>query len=251
MDPLEPSSMLDVAFFNVLLDTFEARIDCADPSFLRPGGRGSEVAYGGLGYLPVLRCDRGLAKVGTAGCVFSDAAAVYVLEGADSEVKDAAEHIFEAQNNPDPDKRSPGKFLLKEGSRAFAEGALSGNALQRAKSRVVQEENRKKSCSLASSLLNTRLPLNQSPMCAASTQTCSCDEYPFASTWNNGNFRPERTSAKKINDSQNKAAGTGTLTQFYTSQRVIDYTLYPDQVRPYDPNAELNRGGDNFWVFIR
>ena len=57
--------------------------------------------------------------------------------------------------------------------------------------------------------------------------------------------------AKKINDSQNKAAGTGTLTQFYTSQRVIDYTLYPDQVRPYDPNAELNRGGDNFWVFIR
>jgi hypothetical protein len=251
MDPQDLSTMLDVASFYVVLDTFQARIEGADPSFLTAGGGYPEQVSGAMGYPPLLRCDRGLAKVGTEGCVFSDAAAVYVLERADSEVKEAAEHIFEAQNNPDPDKRSLGKFMLKEGSRGFAEGERSGNALQRAKSRVVQQLNRDKSCSLATSLLNTRLPLNQSPMCTAGTQTCSCDEYPFASTWNGGNFRPERTSAKQINDRHNKAAGTARLANFYTSQRVLDYTFYPDLVQPYDPNAESNRGGDNFWVFIR
>lgn len=133
----------------------------------------------------------------------------------------------------------------------MADASVTGvDALQRAKSLVVQDANRKSSCSLASSLYKTRLPLNQSAACAAGTQVCSCDEYPFASTWNGGRFVPDRTSAKLINDAHNKNAGTGNLTGFYAQQRVIDYTSYPEIVTPYDPSAESGRGGDDFWVYI-
>jgi len=178
---------------------------------------------------------------------------VYVLsKAAGSDVQEAAEHIFAAQNDPDPAKRSPGKWLLKPGTRAVAdESVRADKALQRAKSEVVQEENRKRSCSLATSLYNTRLPLNQSASCAAGKQRCSCDEYPFASTWSGGNFDPERTSAKLINYVHNGNAGSGRLTSFFTKQRVLDFTQYPDQVQPYDPSAESNRGGDDFWVHIK
>ncbi len=143
-------------------------------------GRTSQV-YRGLEVR--LRCDVGLAQPNSSCCVLPDAAAVYVLSRGDTSVAEAAQHIFEAQNNPDSSKRSPGKWKMKSGTRAVADASVTGvDALQRAKSLVVQDANRKSSCSLASSLYNTRLPLNQSAACNAGTQVCSCDEYPFAST---------------------------------------------------------------------
>ncbi len=88
-------------------------------------------------------------------------------------------------------------------------------------------------------------------MCATGAQVCSCDEYPFASTRNGGYFDPDRTSAKNINNDQNNSGGAGNLTNFYRVQRVLDFTQYPDQVQPYDPALETNRGGDDFWVHIK
>jgi len=196
-----------------------------------------------------LRCDRGVAQANTEGCVFPQAAAVYVLSRADGTVKEAAEHILEAQTGP---LQAPGKFLLRPGTRALADSSVTGAAaLQRAKSLTVQEENRKQSCSLATSLYKTRLPLNQSATCAEGTQRCSCDEYPFASTWSGGRFNPDRTSAKNINFEHNLKAGSARLTNFYLAERVLDFTQYPEQVQPYDPNAESNRGGDDFWVYVK
>jgi hypothetical protein len=83
------------------------------------------------------------------------------------------------------------------------------------------------------------------------TQVCSPDEYPFASTWNGGAFNPNLTSVKNINRKQNENAGRSNLSNFYTRERVLDFTFYPDNVSPYDPNAERNRGGDDFWVYVR
>ena len=249
MDPQDLSTMLDVASFYVVLDTFQARIEGADPSFLTAGGGYPEQVYGAMGYPPLLRCDRGLAKVGTEGCVFSDAAAVYVLDRDDSKVKEAAEHIFEAQNNPDPDKRSLGKFVLKEGSRGFAEGERSGNALQRFKnSENYSRPNNRAACSrsLTTSLINTRPP-NSSSSCTPMQAGCDCDEFPFNATWQGAEFVPNRTSVKWINRAQNINAGGGKLTGFFTTQRVLDLSPYPAGFTTLPPYS----AGDNFWVFVK
>ena len=129
---------------------------------------------------------------------------------------------------------------------------MGGNALQRAKSTVVGNSNRKESCGKQlASLINVRQPLSQSASCTAGLQACSCDEYPFASTWNGGRFNPDHTSVKRINDDHNKKAGIGNLSGFYRIQRILDFTNYPEQVQPYDPNAESNRSGDDFWVYVK
>jgi VCBS repeat-containing protein len=198
-----------------------------------------------------IRCDRGVAQANTQGCILPEAAPVYVLDSAPgSSVQEAAEHIREAQYGS---LNSPGKFVLKANTRAVADSSVIGiNALQRAKSTVVQNANRSASCTSASSLFNTRIPLNQSSSCAANLQTCSCDEYPFAATWNGGRFSPDKTSAKRINASHNGAAGGVNLSiKFFGRERVLDFTQYPDQVQPYDPSAESNRGGDDFWILIK
>ena len=225
-------------------------------SFERPPERTESFNYSsGYGYAPELRCDRKVAQINTDGCVFTQAAPVYVLsKAAGLDVQEAAQHIFEAQNNADPARRSPGKWLLKAGTRAVADDSvLANNALQRAKSLTVQTTNRKASCANdnPNSLIKIRVPINQSASCVAGTQTCSCDEYPFASTWSGGNFDPGRTSVKIVNDKHNIKAGSGKLTTFFNQQRVLDFTVYPEQVQPYDPNAVSNRGGDDFWVHVK
>ncbi len=249
MDPQDLSTMLDVASFYVVLDTFQARIEGADPSFLTAGGGYPEQVYGAMGYLPLLRCDRGLAKAGTEGCVFADAAAVYLLERANPEVKEAAEHIFEALNNPDPDKRSLGKFLLKEGSRGFAEGERSGNALQRFKnSDDYGKPNNLAACSRDRTTSLIKIPpVRSSSTCSPNQAGCECDEYPFNATWQGAAFDPNRTSVKWINGLQNNKAGGGRLTGFFTKERVLDLSPYPADRSTFPPYV----AGDNFWVFVR
>jgi hypothetical protein len=249
MDPQDLSTMLDVASFYVVLDTFQARIEGADPSFLTAGGGYPEQVYGAMGYTPLLRCDRGLAKVKTEGCVFSDAAAVYWLPRADSRVQEAAEHIFEAQNNPDPEKRSLGKFLLKEGSKGFAEGERSGNALQRFKnSDAYGKPNNVAACSRDRSTSLIKIPpVRSSSTCSPNQAGCSCDEFPFNATWQGAAFEPNRTSVKWINETQNIKAGGGRLSGFFTRERVLDLSPYPADRATFPPYV----AGDNFWVYIQ
>jgi hypothetical protein len=207
--------------------------DATNVNFLRP---------------PEIRCDKGVAKAGSNGCVFPQAAAVYLLRLADGSVKEAAQHIVEAQAAGSPG----GGFTLAQGKRAVA--GASGAALRRAKSEAIQGLNRDASCGAKdSSLINVRQPLNQSASCAANQQPCSCDEYPFASTWDGGNFAPGQTSVKRINGKHNENAGGGKLSSgFYARERVLDFTNYTGApFSPYDPSLESNRGGDDFWVLVK
>jgi hypothetical protein len=243
-DPNQALDMQDISLYSFL---YNNAIDGAE--FERPNGNEVYSFSSGMGYLYPLRCDRGVAQVGTEGCVFPAAAAVYVLSRGDGSVREAAEHILEAQNGP---LQSPGRFLLRPGTRAIADQSVTnGAALQRAKSETVGNENRDRSCRLAASLFNTRTPLNQSASCAAGSVSCECDEYPFAATWNGGRFNPEHTSVKRISAAHNRAAGSGKLSGFFRNERVLDFTQYPERVQPYDPSAESNRGGDDFWVYVR
>jgi len=216
----------------------------------RPNGNGMFGFSSGMGFLYPLRCDRGVAHLNTKGCVFPAAAAVYVLSRKDDTVKEAAEHILEAQTGP---LQSPGKFLRRPGTRAMADqSVMGGAALQRAKSETVRKENRAESCGTKlTSLIKTRQPLSQSSACAAGTVPCECDEYPFAATWSGGRFSPEHTSVKRISRDHNQAAGGGKLSGFFRTERVLDFTQYPEQIQPYDPSAESNRGGDDFWVYVK
>jgi hypothetical protein len=199
MDPNEPSTLVDLAFYSLTPDNFDARIEGADPSYQRPGASEPEFVYAGLGGLPILRCDRGLAKVKSEGCVFADAAPVYVLERADPQVREAADHIFEAQSNPDADRRSPGKFLLKLGTRAYVNvdgGEYLG--LKRFKnSDDYGKPNNLAACSRDRTTSLIKIPpVRSSSTCSPNQAGCECDEFPFNATWQGTAFDPNRTSVK-------------------------------------------------------
>lgn len=208
-------------------------------------------------YPSKLRCDRGVAQVDKSGCVYEEAAAVYVLRLDDPAVSEAAEHIKYAQaggvppadpNGPPNSGQlapSPGKFLLKPGSRALPDDSVTGGGLQRLKDdEGVAKLNRSASCKLSTALIAVRNP-EPSASCKTDLSNCECDEYPFASTWNGGYFAPDSTSVRRINKAQNNAAGGGTLTQWYLRERVIDLTVYPP-----DGSVPSPGGGDRFWVHV-
>ncbi|AKJ31945.1 NucA/NucB deoxyribonuclease domain-containing protein [Caldimonas brevitalea] len=249
----DPNTKSDWEQFLVYMNNF--RYTLKGTPYAAPLNPGGDPIYNdvpsGLSYPPALRCDRGVAQSGTKGCVFTDAAPVYVLDRADTTLTEAAEHIYEAQNHPDDAARSPGKFQLKAGTRAIPADAVKGiNALQRAKSERVRAENRERSCQASDSLFLTRLPLYTSASCAANPAGCQCDEYPFASTWNGGAFNPDRTSAKRINGAHNNAAGGGKLTNWYRTERVLDHSFADDQQTP-PGQLPTHVAGDEFWVHIQ
>jgi hypothetical protein len=249
-------SKYDMVFFNFSMTYVIPRIAGSDEQFRPPGGYSNFSFGSNLGYLPSLRCDRGVAKALTKGCVFHEAAAVLTLSKAPgSDVQEAAEHILEAQNDPDEFKRAPGRFALKTGTRAFADSASMDyySRLQRAKLKKVVDANRYASCdrSVGTSLIRSRQPEKFSATCLSSSAGCQCDEYPFAATWNGAHFRPERTSVKTINGSQNAKAGER-LGAFYLSQRILDFVLFADgPYLPFDPNFPTYSEADSFWVYVK
>lgn len=233
-------SPFDLAYFNLDLGYFDARIEGTDTGFKRPGGQTVQTAVSGLGTLPTLRCDKGVAQKGTAGCVFPQAAAVYVLKTSDFEVKEAAEHVAEAQAGG-----SPGAFAMREGTRAFADSGSLGRALQRLKNpKEISDPNRRVACGAAqASLINSRPP-KSSNTCSPNQANCQCDEYPFNATYQGAFYAPETTSVKWINGSQNLKAGGGKLSNFYRDQRLLDFGEYLSSGEP-----PLSSGlSDLFWV---
>jgi hypothetical protein len=240
-----PDSKHDMAFFSLSFPYFQDRIAGSDEQFRRPGG--AETGFStnsNLGNLPGLRCDKGLAEVGTKGCVFHEAAAVYVLKTPPQfGVTEAAEHVREAQGFG-----SPGKFLLKPQTRAFATNTYVENrGLQRFKDaqKLYGSPNRKVACTNTDALIKTR-PTFVSATCTPDAPLCQCDEYPFNSTWQGASFEPNTTSVKWINGKQNERAGSGNLTGWYRTQRILDFTEQPSFGIPAGPNV-LN---DFFWVYV-
>ena len=192
-----------------------------------------------------LRCDKGVAKPGTNGCVYPAAPAVLVLSTSEEAVKEAAEHIRKAQQGP---LGAPGGLSIDPVTNVAT--ASTGNALQRTKFLAVRQSNREASCISSQSLFVTR-PGTISASCQADPKDCQCDEYPFAATWNGGFFAPNSTSVKKIQGRQNETGG-GRLSGFYEKERVVDLTVYDGSptATPYDLSQERSRAGDNFWIHI-
>jgi hypothetical protein len=210
-----------------------------------------------LGTSPWIRCDRRMVQVDSSGCIFRDAAAVFDVNAIVT-ADDAIAHIAAAQRgigHPLQPQASPGKFKMLAGSIAVADPSVTGGmALQRLKDRVKQNDNRDEACSknanrVPLSIIRSRLPTNGSAQCTSGGTVnegapCSCDEYPFASTWQGAlSGNRDSVSAKFILDRDNKAAGTANLTNALKQMRVADFTDHSVT------NATMNPNNDNYWVW--
>jgi hypothetical protein len=201
--------------------------------------------------LPSIRCDRGMAVNGGSGCVYAEAPAVLVLAVGDASVKEAAIHIRDAQN-----AGSPGKLgFAADGSPSVsAFDPLQRTRVTGLKGQLVPSRigaNRANSCVFATSII-ARNPQNSETCALPGALGCSCDEYPFNSTWNGSYSNIAKTSARNISGIQNSAAGTR-LGQFYQSERVLDLTVDPGIIYNFGNEAfsiPVRLGGDDFWVHI-
>lgn len=179
-----------------------------------------------LGTLPPLTCDNGLARARTKGCVFEDAAAVFVL---DNGVPYSRDHVLQAIRRLD--MLNLGLYEPMPDHRASASPAAAGRALVRTRDLARIKANRNASAQACPTPAEVRaaceLPADD-PDAIVDQGPCDCDEYAFAST-RQGAFgrEPAEFSVKRIPAADNRRAGAA-LGAFYTRQRIKD--------------------GSNFWV---
>lgn len=191
-------------------------------------------SFWGGGWAPYLRCDQGLLPGNSsAGCVYSDAAAVRVVDSA--KYPEIAAHIREAMAGTSPGMSGGapgGGFAVLEGTRAVAAVGTQSPLFRLQPSEV--KANRAAACGGAPSSVISTYP-NASASCAGSVSGspvtgCSCDEYPFASTWNGAAYSPSYTSSKFVQHSENQGDGSA-HGGFYTKERVLP--------------------GEAFWVHVK
>ncbi|MGZ2748114.1 NucA/NucB deoxyribonuclease domain-containing protein [Burkholderia stagnalis] len=172
-------------------------------------------AYNGMGYIPNLRCDVGLAKSSTQGCVYPDAPAVLrTITTANPDVNESAIHILEAQA-----AGRPGKLVLLEDGTIFPDKSKSV-PLTRTRDATWRSQNRrasKEQCIAQYGSVKGQCTFTGDP--DETPTDCDCDEYPFAATQEGA--RSNDVSVKRIDASDNRRAGAF-LGNFYLNQRVLD-----------------------------
>jgi hypothetical protein len=136
------------------------------------------------------RCDS-IAVKGSRGCVFSDLAAVYVLHLHGHGVNSVASHVKTAQ------RTKPGHFGW------FGHG----KALTRATSASIARKNRRVAC--------------RNKHFAPDT----CDEYPFAATFQGASFFPHSNSTFPVPGDQNSREGALRVAM-YRSERLLNKDPY-------------------------
>lgn len=233
----------DVLTFDLTFHTFELLPSMA--------GRVAQSVYqfdSGLDAAGVrIRRDRGVAKAGSDGCVLPQAAAVFRVDASAPKGAEAVLHMEEAMA-----AGAPGRFRPKLGFRAIAdEAALKADrALQRTQIPLMRAANRHAACGDTRSSIIQQRP-KQSRSCAESHAVgCDCDEYPFASTYQGAFEQWATTSAKYLQQEDNRAIGSA-LASFYARERIIDLSYETGQpgvpTNPY-PGFVRVMGGDLFWV---
>ncbi|WP_233216982.1 NucA/NucB deoxyribonuclease domain-containing protein [Trinickia dabaoshanensis] len=180
---------------------------------LEDGQSISKFRGGANSYIPEIRCDVGLARRGTKGCVYLKAPAVFSgISVSDPDVDESAIHIREAQA-----AGRPGKFVAA-GDGSILPGS-DASALTRTRSQTRIKDNRD------AARKRYVEQYAEEPVCELTTDPddapgpCNCDEYPFAST-NEGASQAE-FSVKRIDARDNQRAGAR-LGNFFTSQRVLE-----------------------------
>lgn len=184
----------------------------------------SVVGFYGQAHIPRIRCDVGLAKANTQGCVYPDAPAVMrSIKTNDPDVDESAVHIKEAL-----EARKPGKFISR-GDGTILESS-EATALERLRSEPERRENRrlsKNQCIAQYGKVSGQCTFTGDPDDEPSA--CDCDEYPFAATRQgavSGNF-----SVKRIDSGDNRRAGAR-FGCFLASQRVLDGERFYIDVEP-------------------
>jgi Deoxyribonuclease NucA/NucB len=234
-DAVDAASLLWLRFQPTV---YQYRVQGAEPANgvewqLTPGGASGPVV------VPTMRCDKGVIHPRNGGCVFPEAAAVFVVDSA--EFPEAVVHLKQAMagKSSGMSAPAPGGFKLLNGTRAIGIEGNGSEPMQRA-NKAELTENRYAACGSGDSLIATREPVMASDSCEGSrygavVDGCSCDEYPFASTRSGANFYGHATSVKYIRKKQNQDEGSS-LSTFYTVERVV--------AADYD-------GSQVFWVITK
>lgn len=235
----------DVLTFDLLFRVFAYSADGGTPMLPFNKSHGFDPGLDSAGIR--VRCDHGVAKAGSNGCVFPQAAAVFVVGGGRGKPAEAVAHMREAL-----DEGAPGRIVMRQGFRAVADAAATGTALQRTQIAAMRDANRYASCGGAAASVIRQRP-KHSASCGNGRQGgCDCDEYPFASTYQGAFENRLTTSAKFVLSEDNQAVGRA-LGRFYVQQRVVDLS-YGTGVAgvatdPYRSFVRDDRG-DLFWVHI-
>ncbi|SFZ79094.1 NucA/NucB deoxyribonuclease domain-containing protein [Chitinimonas taiwanensis] len=170
-------------------------------------------------YVPKVRCDSGMAKKDSTGCVYYEAAAVFrSLALSNPDVDESARHIKDAQENG-----QPGQFVPKSPGSALADkDAVKPLSRQRGQSAIrASRESTKKAC-VARKNNPIQGECGSGDTDEPAGKGCDCDEYPFASSREGGQDDDgSGASIRIISPDDNRRAG-GLLGTFYLRERVID-----------------------------
>jgi hypothetical protein len=178
----------------------------------------------GLGYVPTIRCDVGLAKTGTQGCVYPEAPAIMTSVKTDNpNVDESALHIKEAQA-----AGRPGRYASpSDGSIKPAFGSAELTRLRNEQARKNNRAVSKTQCIAQYGKVNGLCDFTGDP--DETPTNCDCDEYPFAAT--NQGADGNEFSVKRIDASDNRRAGA-LFGCFLASQRVLDGEKFYIDVEP-------------------
>lgn len=188
----------------------------------------SAVPFYGQAYVPQIRCDIGLAKAKTRGCVYPNAPAVMQsVKANDPDVDESAMHIRDAQS-----AGMPGRFISR-GDGTILRGS-DAKPLTRLRDKEMRRQNRdasKAQCVVKFGNVTGQCSFTGDPDDEPSA--CDCDEYPFAAT-NEGAQNKEvgkDFSVRRIDSGDNRRAGAK-LGCFLASQRVLDGDEFFVDVEP-------------------
>ena len=194
----------------------------------------SALPFYGKAYIPEIRCDIGLAKATTRGCVYPKAPAIMrSVKTDDPTVDESAVHIREAQA-----AGMPGKFIARGDGSILPSG--SARPLERLRDQAERRKNRKVSkdqCIAQYGKVTGQCTFTGDP--DDEPADCDCDEYPFAAT-RQGASSGGKFSAKRIDSGDNSRSG-GRLGCFLTGQRVLDGEEFFVDV---EPEGKLNAAID-------
>ncbi|TWG88507.1 deoxyribonuclease NucA/NucB [Cupriavidus gilardii J11] len=239
-----PGQRKDVVTFDLTFNTFAFSVE-GEPTDAVQHEFDPQLDAAGLR----IRCDRGVARTGSNGCIFPEAAAVFWVSSAPVIGAEAVRHMIEAL-----DEGAPGRFGMQPGFRAVADAAVAreGMALQRTQMPVMRDANRYASCGNVKSSIIRQRPKHSESCASSGGKSCDCDEYPFASTYQGAFENRSTTSAKYVLGSDNRAVGSA-LATFYASERVIDLSYETGErgvpTNPY-PSFVRDYGGDLFWIYV-
>ena len=179
----------------------------------------------GAGYVPTIRCDVGLAKKDTQGCVYPGAPAIMTsVKTDDPAVDESALHIKEAQA-----ANNIGRYVPPRDGNIRPSSA--SRALTRLRDAQMRKSNRDKSksqCVVQYGEVTGQCNFTGDP--DEVPTNCDCDEYPFAAT-NQGAAAGGDFSVKRIDSSDNRRSGAR-LGCFLASQRVLDGEDFYVDVEP-------------------